>query len=408
MNSELAVIGAVINEDDITPLLQVNTYDLFKTNSDVVEFLVTYYQKNRCLPPKSLVEDKFVIDIPESVGTVAHHMEQLRTRYVNQKVKAMLRTASTAVQNGDTAAAITSITREISSIKEMSTDIRDMDAVDIDDAIKHFIKVQELHAMGSYGVQVGIPGIDDFLPSGIVPGMLGLILGYPGRGKSFLSALMSVNAWDRGKNVLYVSLEMTEPEMRARIYTIAGRGQWSLRDLQRGQVNVKEFEAWAVERFEERPNFPVISNDIYGPFTPNVLRSKIEQYKPDIIFVDYLQLMSPDSGGGDSETIKLKNLSRELKILAMTSSVPVVGVVSATPSDATDMNGVPELGQVAWSKQLAYDADFVLAVGRPDDSNILEVAFRKNRNGPLFSFGLECDFDRGIFEYTEVDFSDDI
>jgi replicative DNA helicase len=174
--------------------------------------------------------------------------------------------------------------------------------------------------------------------------------------------------------------------------------------LQRGKVDIEDFRTWANDRFDGRGPFPIISNDGTGRFTPNILRAKIEEYKPDIVFVDYLQLMAPDDGNEGNETVKLKRLSTDLKILATAMRVSIVAVVSATPGDASDIESIPELFAVAWSKQLAYDADWLLAVGRADNSPLMGIAWRKNRNGPLSDFALDCDFNSGIFTYSENDF----
>jgi len=114
-------------------------------------------------------------------------------------------------------------------------------------------------------------------------------------------------------------------------------------------------------------------------------------------------LMSDNNGTSSNETVKIKNLSRELKKLAITQQIPVIAIASATPDDASDLESVPLLGQVAWSKQIAYDADFVLALGRKQNSDAIEVAFRKNRNGFLGDFILVADFDSGRFkEYNDL------
>jgi len=406
LNRELGVISAVIEDGNIAALLKAPR-EMFEQWHDVLEFIVTYYEKNKALPSRNVVENKFAITLGTDVGSTVHNIEELRNLYFQKSVKQILRTASQQVQDGQLVDAINGMVSSVSSLKKDTTDLRDLDATDIDEAVAHIQRIHEMNSRGVYGVQFGIPGIDDFLPSGMVPGMFGLILGYPGRGKSFLTTLMATNAWDRGKRVLYVSLEMTESEVRARFHAIAGAGEWSLRDLQRGNVDEDKFRAWAGARFEGKNEFPIISNDGQGRFTPSSLRAKIEEYSPDVVFVDYLQLMAPDTGGDGNQTIKLMNISTDLKVLAMSSATPIVGVVSATPDDATNMDTIPQLGQVAWSKQLAYDADWLLAVGRADNSPDMGVAWRKNRNGPLTDWLLDCDFNRGIFTYKDgIDFDE--
>ncbi len=403
MNSELRAISAVIKDGDVPALLEVSP-EIFESFGDVYEFILTYYQKNKDMPPRKIVEDKFALTLTEDVGTTRHHVEELRNVYVKRQVRNILQDASQKLQNGQLVDAVNAMVAAASELRRDTSDFRDLDVIDVESAIEYLRKVQDEAALGVYGVTFGIPGIDDFLPAGVTPGQFGLIMGYPGRGKSFLSTLMAVRAWDRGKKVLYVSLEMLESEVRARVYAIAGEGKWSLRDLQRGKVDIEDFRTWANDRFDGRGPFPIISNDGTGRFTPNILRAKIEEYKPDIVFVDYLQLMAPDDGNEGNETVKLKRLSTDLKILATAMRVSIVAVVSATPGDASDIESIPELFAVAWSKQLAYDADWLLAVGRADNSPLMGIAWRKNRNGPLSDFALDCDFNSGIFTYSENDF----
>ena len=406
MNKELTVISAVLEDGDFASFSQAPA-ELFASYGDVRDFIVDYYQTHHGLPPRRILEDHFVISLLRGdVGTTRYHLDDLRNQYLNRQVREIIRTASSQVQDGQLANAINGLISATSALKKDTSDFRDLDATDVEAAVKHLERIKEMNALGRYGITFGINGIDDFLPSGVVPGMFGLILGYPGRGKSFLTTLMAVRAWQQNKRVLYVSLEMLESEVRARFYGIVGEGKWSLRDLQRGKVATEDFRTWANDVFDDKNEFPIISNDGTGRFTPSALRAKIDEYSPDVVFVDYLQLMGPDSGNDGNETVKLKTLSTELKLLATSKRTPIIAVVSATPTDASDMDSIPELGQVAWSKQLAYDADWLLAVGRQDNSPVMGIAWRKNRNGPLTDFVLECDFNAGIFTESEMDFDD--
>jgi len=123
-----------------------------------------------------------------------------------------------------------------------------------------------------------------------------------------------------------------------------------------------------------------------------------------MVFVDYLQLMSPDGGSiGDPEPVKIKNLSRQFKLLARSAEVPIMAIASATPDDVTDMNSVPALGQVRWGKDIAYDADYVLALGREKASDIIQCIFRKNRHGYEGEFLIEVGFDKGLWRYRDFE-----
>jgi replicative DNA helicase len=181
-----------------------------------------------------------------------------------------------------------------------------------------------------------------------------------------------------------------------------GEGLWSHRKLSNGEVELDMMKKWHASKLDGRPPFHIISNDNGGEVTPSVIRGKIDQYKPDFVVVDYLQLMSPNQKA-DNETVKMKNLSRELKLMAISEEVPIIAISSATPDDVKDLSTVPTLAQTAWSRQIAYDADWVLALGRSANSDIIECAFRKNRNGFMGDFLVQCDFDKGYYRYKDFE-----
>jgi replicative DNA helicase len=396
-------ISAVLGDRQIHVLLQANPDALFKTHKDIWDFVRSYYEQNMTMPPLELVSDKFRDFVPETgVGSTKHHLEELRAYQLEINLKEALRTAAALLQSHQPLDALNTIIAATSDLKRTTADVRDINVVDVDDAVAYFKMIEEMAALGSHGIKTGLAGFDNYLPSGIMPGMFGILLAYPGIGKSWLALFMAVQAWLHGKVPLIVSLEMTESEVRNRVYTIMAQGLFSHRKLSAGEVDIEEFQRWGEKFMAGKPAFHIISNDGMGEVSPAVLRAKIDQYAPDIVFVDYIQLMQPNTPT-DNEVVKIKNISRELKILAISENVPVVAIASATPDDATNMTTVPTLGQVAWSKQLAYDADWVLALGRPPTSDVLEVAFRKNRNGFLGDFYIQTDFDSGRFTYKDAE-----
>jgi replicative DNA helicase len=350
-----------------------------------------------------LVIDKFRDFAPvNGVGATKHHLDELQAEYLNDSLKDILRNAASDVTDGKGVEALESLITKTSELKKNTSVIRDIDATDLDSAIAYYEQVKEQQLSGIKGIKTGLPGFDNYLPAGIMPGQLGVFLAYPGIGKSWLSLYFAVQAWKQGKSPLVISLEMSETEVRNRVFTIMGEGLWSHRQLSAGNVELDDLRSWHKQKVEGRPEFHIISNDTGGEITPSVLRGKIDQYKPDLVIVDYLQLMSPN-GKSESEVVRMKNLSRELKLLAIGEEIPVIAISSATPDDATRMDTVPTLGQTSWSKQIAYDADWVMALGRGTNSDIIECVFRKNRNGFMGEFLVQVDFDKGFYKYKDYE-----
>jgi replicative DNA helicase/sulfur relay (sulfurtransferase) DsrC/TusE family protein len=402
-NTESKLISAVLQDKQVHVLLQANVDGLMRTHNDIWGFVRNYYEQNGIAPPMSIVIEKFRDFTPvDGVGATKHHLEELQAEYLNDSLKDILREAAADVQGGEGVTVLDNIITKTSELKKNTSAIRDIDATDIDSAVAFYENLKEQQALGSIGIKTGLPGFDNYLPSGIMPGQLGVFLAYPGIGKSWLSLYFAVQAWKQGKSPMVVSLEMSETEVRNRAFTIMGEGLWSHRKLSNGEIEIDDLKRWHKNKVEGKPEFKIISNDTGGDITPSVLRGKIDQYKPDFIIVDYLQLMSPNQKS-DNETVRMKNLSRELKLMAISEEVPIMAISSATPDDVTKLETVPTLGQTAWSRQIAYDADWVLALGRAANSDVIECVFRKNRNGFMGEFMVQADFDKGWYKYKDLE-----
>ena len=402
-STESKVISALLEDKQMHVLLQADVEKLLRTHGDIWEFVRKYFEINQAVPPKELVIEKFrdfVID--ENIGSTKHHLEELQGEYLTDSLKDILRVAAGEVQSGEGNKALEELITKTSELKKNTATIRDIDVTDLASTIAYFENVKAQRAMGITGIKTNLPGFDNYLPSGIMPGQLGVFLAYPGIGKSWMALYFAVQAWKQGKSPLVISLEMSETEVRNRVLTIMGEGLWSHRKISNGEIELDMLKKWYDVEMTGKPEFHIISNDSGGEINPSVLRGKIDQYRPDFIIVDYLQLMSPNQRS-ENEVVRMKNLSRELKLLAIGEEVPIIAISSATPDDVNDLSGVPTLGQTAWSRQIAYDADWVLALGRATNSDIIECAFRKNRNGFMGDFFVQADFDKGYYRYKDME-----
>jgi replicative DNA helicase len=402
-NTESKLISAVLEDKQMHVMLQANADKLLRTHGDIWEFIRHYFEQNSSMPPTSLIVEKFRDFEPvQGIGSTKHHLDELQAEYLNDNLKDILRNAATEVQSGKGVEALEGLISKTSELKKDTAVIRDVDVTDLESAVAYYENVQKQNELGQIGIKTGLPGFDNYLPAGIMPGQLGVFLAYPGIGKSWLSLYFAVQAWKQGKSPLIISLEMSETEVRNRVFTIMGDGLWSHRQLSAGNVEIDTLKMWHKKHVEGRPEFHIISNDSGGEVTPSVIRGKIDQYSPDLVIVDYLQLMSPNQKS-ESEVVRMKNLSRELKLLAISDEIPIIAISSATPDDVNKLDTVPTLGQTSWSRQIAYDADWVMALGRGTNSDIIECVFRKNRNGFMGEFLVQVDFDKGFYKYKDYE-----
>ena len=231
-NTEARVISALLQDKQMHVLLQANVENLLRTHTDVWNFIRLYFDNNGTVPPASLVVEKFRDFQPvDGVGATKHHLEELQTEYLNDSLKDILRSAAGEVQGGEGTKALDELITKTSELKKNTSAIRDIDATDLDSAVAYYENVQKMKENGQIGIKTNLPGFDNYLPSGIMPGQLGVFLAYPGIGKSWMALYFAVQAWKQGKSPLIISLEMSETEVRNRIFAIMGEGLWSHRKL---------------------------------------------------------------------------------------------------------------------------------------------------------------------------------
>ncbi len=128
--------------------------------------------------------------------------------------------------------------------------------------------------------------------------------------------------------------------------------------------------------------------------TVGEIRSKCRKYKLehglDVVFIDYVQMMTSPSRKNDSRQQEVSEISRSLKALARELNVPVVVLsqLSRLPDQRSDHR--PVLSDLRESGSIEQDADVVMFIYRDDYYNrdserkgISEIIIAKQRNGPV-------------------------
>jgi len=113
-----------------------------------------------------------------------------------------------------------------------------------------------------------------------------------------------------------------------------------------------------------------------------------KRYGIDILFVDYIQLISGDKSQGTRER-EVASITRELKALAMRLDIPVIGL-SQFNREINQRKNTPVISDLRESSALEHDADKVILFWRPwmfkkDNPDVsindTEINIAKNRQG---------------------------
>jgi replicative DNA helicase len=398
MTAESNLISAVCTNKDISVLYAENVDDLFIAHHDVWQTVKNYYDRYKAVPTLEFLEKQHDEFEPDKVtGETEFYLDELKNEYVSGRIRQITLKASQALKAGVAPGEVLDKTNtSLAKLGKFTNNVRDVDITDFEAAEQHFAAVQERSAaLGSPGIPTTFKSIDSVYPTGMAPGHLIVAIGWPGKGKTWFTSYLACKAWEQGFKPMIVSLEMSPENMRDRIYTMMGSGLFRASDFAKGDVNIDDFHAWGKRRFDNKGGFVVVSNEGLSDVTPNTVQAKIDQHKPDLVICDYHQLFQ-NNGRSNSPTERGMAVSREFKMLAVTNNIPLIDITAATQSDLSDRDSPPMMSQVAWSKSIEYDADMAFAVHRHEDSDLVEVACRKNRHGSMFDFYLDWDIDRGI------------
>ncbi len=405
ITTELKVLNSVCITKNIQPVMAGNHIDkMFVGYPDVWAFVKDYYAKHRTIPDVSILEGKFnYFDKVDAPGETDYYVDMLREEYINSELEVVTLKLRDKVGKIASGKILQGVIGDLMELQNVSVESQDLDITDFEAAQKDYEATRFLaEQMGGVpGIPTGIGFIDSAYTSGLAGGDLIVVLGWTGRAKSLLTTLICVNAFNKGFKPMIVSLEMNSKKVRDRAYTMMGNGLFKNSDLALGDIREDDFRSWA-GKMKKGKGFTVVSHDGNNEITPAVVQSKIDQHKPDIIVLDYAQLMSDNSNSNDM-TSRMRNMSKEFKRLATANNIPIILISSATPESSASINTPPIIEQVAWSKQLSFDADLAFAVHRHDAQIengmvIIEIAGRKNRNGELFSGYFKADINSGTYE----------
>lgn len=398
MKAELELFDAVCRNKDIQTIMGGDVEKMI-VSTDIYDSIVKYYHRYGQVPDYELLQEKHR-DLPDidTSGSTEFYVDKVRNQFINSQMRNII--AKNAGKSDELAPSdiLDRMTKELVTLSRESGVIRDVNITDVDNAVEDFEERKRLadERGGNPGIMTGIKYFDDKYPTGLAGGHLMVVIGWSGYGKSLFSTYLACKAWEQGYKPMIVSLEMSPEQVRDRVYTILASGMFSNTGMARGDIDIDSFEAWGTKALEGRHDFVVVSSEGQEAVTPMMVQSKIDQYSPDLVILDYQQLFDSNDGN-NSEVAKNKSISRDFKRLAVSNNLPVINLSQATQSDTSDLDEPPLIEQVAWSKSIQHDADLAVAVHKPPETDQMEVISRKNRHGGHFLFWIDLDIDKGLW-----------
>ena len=239
---------------------------------------------------------------------------------------------------------------------------------------------------------------------------LNIALAGTGVGKSLFMCHVASSVLMQGKNVLYITLEMAEEKIAERI------------DANLMNLSIDDLHELPKKMFDDKINsiskktvgklvikeYPTASAHS-GHFKSLVKELALKKsFKPDIIFIDYLNICSSTRFKGNASVgsyFYIKAIAEELRGFAVESNVPIVSATQTTRSAYTSTDVGLEDTSESFGLPATADLMFALiSTEELEDLNQIMIKQLKNRyNDPTMNKRFILGIDRAKMRLYDVE-----
>lgn len=412
--AEKAVLGACLIERDafetVNSILDANCfysgvnraiYGAFKSlnsKGSPIDVLTVLDELLANKEAQNQFDEHYVVSLSNFVVSSAHLTHHCRMVLQAYMKRELIRAATDLITEGyesgtDSFQLLEKAENILLAIRKRTelTSYRDITSILVD-TLKHLesIRHRETHLTG---VTSGFPELDK-ITCGWQPSDLIILAARPSVGKTAFSLNLAINA-AKTVPVGFFSLEMSERQLAHRVLSSeANILLWNIRNGKMQDNDMKELYEKGIK--------PIAQTKIYIDDTANLklseLKGKIRRMVTKdlvkIIFIDYLQLITV-SETFSRKDLEIGHISSQLKGIAKELNVPIIALSQLSRDVEKRGANEPKLSDLRESGAIEQDADMVMFLWRPNESEVMEnpelsqfcnMKIEKHRNGTLEKF----------------------
>ena len=234
------------------------------------------------------------------------------------------------------------------------------------DYIESFAERYDFYHEDEERIEFDLEKFNDITKGGLPNKTLNIALAGTGVGKSLFMCHCAGSVLAQGKNVLYITMEMSEERIAERIDA-------NLLDTPIDQIGALSFDTFSnkIASLKKKTSGKLIvkeyptgsANSAHFRALLNELKLK-KKFIPDMIFIDYLNICASSRmkamGGSINSYTYIKAIAEELRGLAVEFDVPIVSATQTTRSGYG--NSDPGLEDTSESFGLPATADLMFAL----------------------------------------------
>ena len=349
----LQLIRAIVNAGSRQTVAQVNAEWFTPEERPAWNAFTLHYRLQGTLASvQTMLELGF--RLPQAAEPPGYYMGRLNARAVYNTILTEQPELAEAMRNRDASAAAEVVQRMARMTLALGV------TQDTTGLVEEFDRVWEdfqaaAQNPGIQGVTLGWSYLDQ-ITGGLEPGDVGVLVGRPGMGKSWLMAHASYMAWQAGHSVLFVTNEMTSRQIARRLMGILAGVNPNL--IRRGQLSqwARDIVVQRVDEARTGAPFHLISGNFKK--TVPAVDAAIQQFTPDIVYIDASYLMRPEgNSSGKARWELLADVGRGIKDMAQARNRPILHSVQfnreaaklrqGARQDTSMIGGTDEVGQIA-------------------------------------------------------------
>ncbi len=220
----------------------------------------------------------------------------------------------------------------------------------------------------------------DRLVTGFSEPDLWVVAARPGMGKTALLASIAMNVIEKGKKVVFFTLEMGMAQIAMRMISMLSGVPYS--EQLTGKMSEETRERYDAAVNELLANSSGVYLNDLPAISPQKIRQELRRIgEVDLVVLDYIQLASADQQY-DVRNLEVAAIVKGLKEICKEFHVPMLAAAQLNRAVEQRSEKMPILSDLGESDELGKSADKVLFIHREEGSSNAMIIVAKQRNGP--------------------------
>ena len=376
----LQILNRVISTKDISIITDNNlTIDYFLEYEDEYSFIKEHFDNYKNVPDTETFINKFPdFELLEVNESDRYLVDAIREEYLYSKSVPVIKKAAELLKSDSNEASRYLQSELVNLTPNYTTPY--VDIIHSNSRVEMF--EDKSNNKDKWFIPTGFEELDDIIYGWQCGEEFVVIFARTGIGKSWVLVKTVQHAWEIGKNVGYISPEMSADKIGYRFDTL--NNHFSNMALVRGdksKVSIDEYRQYN-EKLAEHNNRILVSTpmDFNKQVTVGKLRTFVQANNLDMLAIDGITYMTDERyKRGDNKTTSLTNISEDLMELSCELKIPILVVVQSNRGGTE--KDTPDLEDIRDSDGIAHNATKVISLNQKEEALVMKI--KKNRDGKI-------------------------